>query len=44
MRYLPQTGVSIAVLTNQSRTDPGGIVAALLKIVFPLQEPCRTCR
>jgi D-alanyl-D-alanine carboxypeptidase len=44
MRYLPQTGVSIAVLTNQSRTDPSGIVAALLNIVFPLQEPCRGCQ
>ena len=44
MRYLPQMGVSIAVLTNQSRTDPSGMVAALLNIVFPPQEPCLACR
>jgi D-alanyl-D-alanine carboxypeptidase len=34
MRWLPEEGVAIAVLTNQSRTDPGIIVKALLKIAL----------
>lgn len=33
-RYLPDHDVSIAVLSNQSRTDPGVILRALLKIAF----------
>ena len=32
MRWLPDEGITIAVLTNQSRTDPGIFVRALLKI------------
>lgn len=44
MRYLPESGVTIAVLTNQSRTDPSGIVHALLDIVFPVPQPCAGCR
>lgn len=44
IRYLPDQGVSIAVLTNQSRTDPGVIVRSLLRIALtPVDEPCR-CR
>lgn len=44
MRYLPDQGVSIAVLTNQSRTDPAPIVRSLLRLALtPLDEPCR-CR
>jgi len=44
VRYLPDQGVSIAVLTNQSRTDPGPIVRALLRLALtPLDDPCR-CR
>jgi len=36
--------VSIAVLTNQSRTDPGPIVRSLLRLALtPLDDPCR-CR
>jgi D-alanyl-D-alanine carboxypeptidase len=31
-RWLPDDGIAIAVLTNQSRTDPGIFVRALLKI------------
>ena len=44
VRYLPDQGVSIAVLTNQSRTDPGLIVRSLLRVALtPLDDPCR-CR
>ena len=32
VRWLPEDDISIAVLTNQSRTDPGIFVRALLKI------------
>jgi D-alanyl-D-alanine carboxypeptidase len=41
VRYLPDQGVSIAVLTNQSRTDPTPIVRSLLRIALtPLDQPC----
>ena len=44
LRYLPDQGVSIAVLTNQSRTDPAPIVRSLLRLALtPIDEPCR-CR
>jgi D-alanyl-D-alanine carboxypeptidase len=44
VRYLPDQGVSIAVLTNQSRTDPGPIVRSMLRLALtPLDDPCR-CR
>jgi CubicO group peptidase (beta-lactamase class C family) len=35
IRWLPGQGVAIAVLTNQSRADPGGLVADLLKVLYP---------
>ena len=41
VRYLPDQGVSIAVLTNQSRTDPAPIVRSLLRMALtPLDRPC----
>jgi D-alanyl-D-alanine carboxypeptidase len=44
VRYLPDQGVSIAVLTNQSRTDPAPIVRALLRLALaPVDVDCR-CR
>jgi D-alanyl-D-alanine carboxypeptidase len=39
LRYLPETGLSIAVLTNQSRTDPAIIVRALLRIALDDDRP-----
>ena len=33
-RWLPDQGVTIAVLTNQSRADPNPILASLLKIAL----------
>jgi D-alanyl-D-alanine carboxypeptidase len=44
MRHLPDFGVTIAVLTNQSRADPGVIVADLLSIVFEPEPPCFRCQ
>lgn len=43
VRHLPDDGVTIAVLTNQSRADPGLIVADLLSIVFEPAPPCFYC-
>jgi len=40
VRYLPEKDIAIAVLTNQSRADPGIIVAKLLRIVVPPPGPC----
>jgi D-alanyl-D-alanine carboxypeptidase len=39
-RFMPESGMTIAVLTNQSRTDPGIVVRALLKISL---QPSREC-
>ena len=43
VRHLPNDGVTIAVLTNQSRADPSVIVADLLSIVFEPEPPCFVC-
>ncbi len=39
VRYLPDDGIAIAVLTNQGVWDPGRFERALLKIVLPKAEP-----
>lgn len=44
MRHLPDFGVTIAVLTNQSRADPAVIVRDLLSIVFEPEQPCFRCQ
>jgi D-alanyl-D-alanine carboxypeptidase len=43
VRYLPADSVTIAVLTNQSRADPGLIVGELLGIVFAPPSSCARC-
>lgn len=43
MRYLVEDDVAIAVLTNQSRMDPGLIVRALAEIALPRSGPCVDC-
>jgi D-alanyl-D-alanine carboxypeptidase len=43
VRYLPEEDIAIAVLTNQSRADPGIIVGTMLKIVVPPPSPCGVC-
>jgi D-alanyl-D-alanine carboxypeptidase len=35
VRWLPRERVAIAVVTNQSRKDPGALVADLLKVLYP---------
>jgi hypothetical protein len=44
VRHLPVERTTIAVLTNQSRADPGVIVARLLSIVFGPEAPCIRCQ
>jgi len=39
VRYLPDAGVTIAVLTNQGVWDPTRIASALLKVVLPTPSP-----
>jgi D-alanyl-D-alanine carboxypeptidase len=39
MRWLPDEGVAIAVLTNQSRVDPASVAIRLLRIVLPDPRP-----
>ena len=43
MRWLPAEGVAIAVLTNQSRTDPNVVLRALLRIGLQQPSDCVTC-
>ena len=43
MRWLPRERIAIAVLTNQSRSDPNVILASLLKLAFQPQSDCRSC-
>jgi len=43
VRHIPDSGTTIAVLTNQSRADPGVIVEHLLSIVFAPPPLCPMC-
>lgn len=43
VRHLPLQSTTIAVLTNQSRSDPGVIVERLLSVVFGPPAPCIRC-
>ncbi|MFL5673598.1 MAG: serine hydrolase [Chloroflexota bacterium] len=43
VRWLPQERIGIAVLTNQSRSDPGVVLASLLKLAFEPQPDCLSC-
>ncbi len=43
VRWLPDLQVSIAVLTNQSRSDPSRILTDLLKLALRPQSDCITC-
>jgi D-alanyl-D-alanine carboxypeptidase len=44
VRHIPSEGLTIAVLTNQSRADPAQVLSALLAIVFRPDAPCRACQ
>jgi D-alanyl-D-alanine carboxypeptidase len=43
MRHFPIDGLTIAVLTNQSRADPGAIVRRLLAVALPVAPACPAC-
>lgn len=43
VRHFSIDGLTIAVLTNQSRADPGEIVRALLAVALPTPPACRIC-
>jgi D-alanyl-D-alanine carboxypeptidase len=43
VRHLPIDGLTIAVLINDSRDDPGVIVARLLTIALPVAPACPAC-
>ncbi len=43
VRHFALDGLTIAVLTNQSRADPGAILRALLPIALPSPPACRIC-
>jgi len=43
VRHIPDSGTTIAVLTNQSRADPAVIVEHLLSIVFAPSPLCHMC-
>jgi D-alanyl-D-alanine carboxypeptidase len=42
VRHFPLDGITIAVLTNQSRADPAAVVRALLKVALPASV-CTSC-
>lgn len=43
VRWLPDEQIAIAVLTNQSRNDPGLVARALLRVVLGDPPGCTTC-
>ena len=43
MRWLPDQGIAIAVLTNQSRNDPNLVARALLRVVLGTPVECTGC-
>lgn len=44
VRHFPIDGLTIAVLSNQSRADPALIVRALLAVALPPAPACALCR
>jgi D-alanyl-D-alanine carboxypeptidase len=43
IRWLPAEGIAVAVMTNQSRTDPNVLVRDLLRSVIGVPPPCTPC-
>ncbi|GAC1667262.1 MAG: serine hydrolase domain-containing protein [Candidatus Limnocylindrales bacterium] len=43
VRHFPLDGLTIAVLTNQSRADPADIVRELLAVALPVAPACPVC-
>ena len=44
VRWLPQERIAIAVLTNQSRTDPAIIARSLIRLALAPTNACPACR
>ena len=44
VRHLPGEATTIAVLTNQSRADPGVIVQRPPRVIFAPEPPCFRCQ
>jgi D-alanyl-D-alanine carboxypeptidase len=44
VRWLPRERIGIAVLTNQSRTDPAAIARSLLRLALAPANGCAECR
>ncbi len=44
VRWLPDERIAIAILTNQSRTDPAIIARSLLRIALKPSTDCAACR
>jgi CubicO group peptidase (beta-lactamase class C family) len=43
VRWLPDQGMAIAVLTNQSRNDPNLVARALIRVVLGTPIECSSC-
>lgn len=43
VRWLPAERIAIAVLTNQSRSDPNAVLTDLLKLALQPQPDCTSC-
>ncbi len=43
VRWFPREHIAIAVLTNQSRSDPNVVLAGLLKVALLAQTDCTQC-
>jgi len=43
VRWLPDQGIAIAVLTNQSRNDPNLVARALLRVLLGTPIDCTSC-
>ena len=43
VRWLPQERIGVAVLTNQSRSDPNVVLASLLKLALQPHPECLSC-
>lgn len=44
LRYLPRSGIAIAVLSNQSRSDIAPLVADLVRLVLSAPTGCQICQ
>lgn len=43
VRYLPDEGISIAILMNENGVDPAPIARSLLRLILPARPDCPSC-